>query len=397
LRILAVIGTRPECIKVAPVVHSLRARGVAPLVCFSGQHRELIGESEAQLDVSPDISLDGGLACKSLNELVGHLIQSLDGVLTQVRPDRVLVQGDTATALAATLAAHNQRVPVAHVEAGLRTFDPLRPWPEEMNRRIIDTTADLLFAPTRRARDNLRNERVGGRVVITGNTGIDAILQATRRLDAEPVLRARVEAELPELDARRRLIVVTGHRRESLGDALLAICRGILALADRDDIEIVYAAHLNPAVIGPVRRLLGGLDNVHVQPALSYFAFVRLLQKAAMVITDSGGIQEEAPALAKPVLITRTETERPEVIEVGAAELVGADPDALVRATHRLLDDEVHYALRAQHRFPFGDGFAADRIADSLLGLRAREFQSPASPLRLRPQVTDAVARRRSM
>jgi UDP-N-acetylglucosamine 2-epimerase (non-hydrolysing) len=378
LRILAVIGTRPEYIKIAPVADALRGRGLDPLVCFSGQHQEMIGETEAQLGLACQIRIDPAPAGASLNGLLGHLVGALDKALEAARPDQVLVQGDTTTALAGALAAFNRRIPVAHVEAGLRTFDLARPWPEEANRRTIDGIAGLLFAPTRRARDNLLSERVGGRILLTGNTGIDALLAAVRRLDGEPGLRARVEAELPPADAGRRLVVVTGHRRETQGEGLLRICRGVEALAARGDVRIVYAAHLNPAVLATVRSVLEGTPNVCVAPPISYLAFVRLLQQAALVITDSGGIQEEAPALGKPLLVTRTETERPEAIETGAAELVGADPNALVRAASRLLDEPDHYARRAQRRLPFGDGRAAERIADALLGLRVAEFEPPS-------------------
>ena len=332
-----------------------------------------------QLDLEVQIDLTLIRQGQSLNATTAALLAGMDKVMANVRPDRVMVQGDTTTAMAAAMAAFNRGVPIAHVEAGLRTFDPARPWPEETNRRTIDGLSDLLFAPTARARENLVAEHQPGRVVLTGNTGIDSLAAGSNRLDGDHGLRARIDLELPALSPDKRLILVTGHRRETLGEGLLNVCQALSRLSERDDVEILYALHLNPQVEGPVRRALGERANIRVAPPQSYLGFIRLMQRAHFVISDSGGVQEEAPALGKPVLVTRTETERGEAVEVGAAQLVGTAPEAIVAAAGRLLDDEIHYRSRAQRRFPFGDGRAALRIADALMGLEVEEFASPGA------------------
>ena len=329
-----------------------------------------------QLDLEVQIDLTLVRPGQSLNATTAALLAGMDKVMASVRPDRVMVQGDTTTAMAAALAAFNRGVPIAHVEAGLRTFDPARPWPEETNRRTIDGYSDLLFAPTARARANLLAENQPGRVVLTGNTGIDSLEAGSNRLDGDHGLRARIDLELPALSPDKRLILVTGHRRETLGEGLLNVCHALSRLSERDDVEILYALHLNPQVEGPVRRALGDRANIRLAPPQSYLAFIRLMQRAHFVISDSGGVQEEAPAFGKPVLVTRTETERGEAVDVGAAQLVGTEPEAIVAAAGRLLDDEVHYRSRAQRRFPFGDGRAAPRIVDALMGLEVEEFVS---------------------
>ncbi len=330
-----------------------------------------------QLDLEVQLDLTLVRPGQGLNEMTAAVLAGVDEVLTSVRPDRVMVQGDTTTAMAAAMAAFNRGIPIAHVEAGLRTHDPARPWPEEVNRRTIDGYSDLLFAPTARARANLLAENQPGRIVLTGNTGIDSLEASAGRLDHDARLRAQVDRELPALSAGKRLILVTGHRRETLGNGLLSVCQALSRLGERDDVEILYALHLNPEVEGPGRRALGDRANIHVAPPQSYLAFIRLMQRAHMIITDSGGVQEEAPAFGKPVLVTRTETERREAIDVGAAQLVGTQADAIVAAADRLLDDEIHYRQCAQRRFPFGDGRAAARIVDTLLGLEVEEFVSP--------------------
>jgi UDP-N-acetylglucosamine 2-epimerase (non-hydrolysing) len=329
-----------------------------------------------QLDLEAQLDLTLVRQGQSLNATMAALLAGIDKVLASVRPDRVMVQGDTTTAMAAAMAAFNRGVRIAHVEAGLRTYDPARPWPEEINRRTIDGYSDLLFAPTARARANLLAENQPGRIVLTGNTGIDSLEAGSNRLDGDHALRARIDQELPALSQDKRLILVTGHRRETLGNGLLNVCQALSRLSERDDVEILYALHLNPRVEGPVRRALGDRANIHLAPPQSYLGFIRLMQRAHFLISDSGGVQEEAPALGKPVLVTRTETERGEAVDVGAAQLVGTEPAGIVAAASRLLDDDVHYRLRAQRRFPFGDGRAAGRIVDTLLGLTVEEFVS---------------------
>jgi UDP-N-acetylglucosamine 2-epimerase (non-hydrolysing) len=326
------------------------------------------------LDVQYDLTL--ARPGQDLNEMTAAVLGGVDALLMQLQPDRVMVHGDTTTAVATAMAAFSRGIPVAHVEAGLRTHDPARPWPEEVNRRTIDGYSDLLFAPTARAQANLLAENQPGRIVLTGNTGIDSLEASARRLEGDAELRARTDRELPDFSDGKRLILVTGHRRETLGAGLLGVCEALSRLSERDDVEILYALHLNPAVDGPVRDALGARPNIHLAPPQSYLAFIRLMQRAHLIVTDSGGVQEEAPALGKPLLVTRTETERREAIEVGAAQLVGVDPAGIVRAANRLLDDQGYYRLRAQRRFPFGDGCAAERIVDSLLGLPVDEFAS---------------------
>lgn len=371
----------------APVVTTFRGRPrVESIVCTTGQHREMLDQVLQQLDLEVQLDLALVRPGRSLNATSAAVLAGIDEVLASVRPDRVMVQGDTTTAMAAAMAAFNRGVPIAHVEAGLRTHDPARPWPEETNRRTIDGYSDLLFAPTARARANLLAENQPGRIVLTGNTGIDSLEAGANRLDGDHGLRARIDQELPAPSPGKRLVLVTGHRRETLGNGLLSVCQALGRLSERDDVEILYALHLNPQVEGPVRRALGDRANIHLAPPQSYLAFIRLMQRAHFVISDSGGVQEEAPAFGKPVLVTRTETERGEAVDAGAAELVGTDPDAIVAAASRLLDDEVHYRQRAQRRFPFGDGRAAARIVDTVLGLEIEEFVSlgvePASAAR---------------
>lgn len=343
---------------------------------MTGQHREMLDQVLPQLDLEVQIDLTLVRPGQSLNATTAAILAGMDKVLASVRPDRVMVQGDTTTAMAAAMAAFNRGVPIAHVEAGLRTYDPARPWPEETNRRTIDGYSDVLFAPTARARANLLAEHQPGRIVLTGNTGIDSLEAGSNRLDGDRGLRARIDQGLPALSPDKRLILATGHRRETLGEGLLNVCQALCRLSERDDVEILYALHLNPRVERPVRRALGERANIHLAPPQSYLAFIRLMQRAHFVISDSGGVQEEAPAFGKPVLVTRTETERGEAVDVGAAQLVGTEVDAIVAAASRLLDDDIHYRLRAQRRFPFGDGRAAARIVDALLGLEVEEFVS---------------------
>ena len=379
MKLLIVIGTRPEAIKVAPLILALRReRSVETEVCVTGQHREMLTPVLLLFGIAPDRDLALMEAGQDLNGLAAKAIAELDSVYGELAPDRVLVHGDTTTAMAAAVAAFHRRIPVGHVEAGLRTRALDRPWPEEFNRRTIDLVADLLFAPTARARLNLQSEALQGRIVVTGNTGIDALEIVAARLAEDETLRAEADAQLPALDSRRRLVVVTGHRRESFGAGLSNICAGLSRLARRGDVEIVYPVHLNPEVSGPVEAALSGLRNIHLVRPLDYLPFVRLMQRADLILTDSGGIQEEAPSLGKPVLVMRDVTERPEAVEAGKARLVGTDAAAIVREAGRLLDDEADRAGFALAPNPYGDGRASARIVDSLLGRPVAEFgQSP--------------------
>lgn len=374
-RILSVVGTRPEAIKMAPLIEALGARpDVVSMVCVTGQHREMLDQVLTLFGIAPRYDLDVMRNNRNLNDIVRAVISGVDQIIDEFRPDRVLVHGDTSTAMAAALAAFNRGVPVGHVEAGMRTYDMARPWPEELNRRIIDIASDVLFAPTAGARRNLLAETVTGRILVTGNTVIDALQATVRRLEADPALSAELDAGLSGVGGTKRLILVTGHRRESLGDGLVSVCGALVRLAERGDVEVVYALHRNPKVEGPVRRMLADRPHIHLIPPQSYVSFIRLMQRAHLVITDSGGVQEEAPALGTPVLVTRTETERPEADGVGTSRLVGTGADEIVTAAARLLDDELAYRAAAQVRSPFGDGRAASRIVQALMGEPVEEF-----------------------
>lgn len=375
VRILSIIGTRPEAIKMAPVLEALETCAeVESTVCVTGQHREMLDQVLRTFEIAPAYDLNVMRRRTSLSQVVRAVMKGVDRVIDEVRPDRVLVHGDTSTALAAAIAAFNKKVPVGHVEAGMRTYNPLRPWPEEFNRRVIDVASDLLFAPTSSAKRNLVGESATGRIVVTGNTVIDALQSAVRRLNADAALRARLDRELPGIADGRRLILVTGHRRETLGDGLASICDALRRLAEREDVEIVYVLHLNPRVHVPVRRMLEGRSRIHLAPPQDYLSFVRLMQRAFLVITDSGGLQEEAPAIGLPVVVTRTETERPETVQMGASQLVGPRADAIAGAVERLLDDPAAYKAASALRSPYGDGRAAGRIVGALTGEPVEEF-----------------------
>lgn len=366
----------------APLVQALgREQGIAAFVCVTGQHREMLDTVLRLFDIRPDFDLGLMAHNQGLNSLAGGALASLDPVLAEVEPDRVLVHGDTTTAMAAALAAFHRRIPVGHVEAGLRTYHLDQPFPEEMNRRVVDLASDLLFAPTARSRANLAAERLEGRIVVTGNTVIDALQATQSRIAADPRLAADLDARLPALNPARHILLVTGHRRENFGDGFRTICEALADLSRRDDVEIVYPVHLNPNVRGPVHEALSGRANVHLVPPLDYLPFQRLMQRAHIVLTDSGGVQEEAPALGKPVLVMRDVTERPEAVEAGTVQLVGTRRAAIVGAVTRLLDDPAAYAAYASRINPYGDGHACRRILDCICGRPVQEF----SPLPLPP------------
>lgn len=355
--VLLIIGTRPEAIKMLPVVRALRGQpGIELLVVNTGQHRQMLDQVFDAFDEKADIDFDLMKPGQSLCDVTTQVLKRMEALIAERGPSLVLVHGDTTTAMAAALAAFYARVPVGHIEAGLRSHDMARPWPEEYNRIAIDAVAELLFAPTEGAAANLRRESPRERAIsVTGNTGIDALLfMAERTGDDIPSV---------SLDPSRRLILVTGHRRESFGDGFARICAALARIAERDDVEIVYPVHLNPHVQDAVNTRLSGLGNVRLIPPVGYVEMVALMKRASVVLTDSGGIQEEAPALGKPVLVMREVTERPEAVATGVASLVGTDPDLIVAEVSRLLDDRDHYAGRARPVFPYGDGKAAGRIA----------------------------------
>jgi len=368
LRVLMVIGTRPEAIKMAPVIRALAAEEtISGRVCVTAQHRQMLDQVLQLFAIRPDYDLDLMQPNQDLTDLTAEVLIGLRPVLQDCNPDLVLVQGDTITTWAAALVAYYQRIPVGHVEAGLRTGNIYAPWPEEMNRHLTTSLAELHFAPTERARLNLLHEGVKDTsITVTGNTVIDALLDVVQRLRTDSALRHRVEAPFDFLDPARRLILVTGHRRENFGTGFERICRALATLARRPDVQILYPVHLNPNVQGPVRHLLGGTDNIHLIAPLDYLPFVALMDRAYLLLTDSGGIQEEAPALGKPVLVMRDTTERSEAIKAGTARLVGTDTSTIVAEVTKLLDDkQVYRAMSGAHN-PYGDRHAAARIAATL-------------------------------
>lgn len=359
----------------APLVRALRhTRGVESVVCVTGQHRSMLEQVMNLFDIHADFDLDVMIHNQSLNGLSERLFAKLDPMLATVRPDRVLVHGDTTTAMVAAMAAFQRRIPVAHVEAGLRTGDLTQPWPEEMNRRVVDVVSDYLFSPTIGARENLEAENVGGRIIVTGNTVIDALLHTAARIEEDPVLRTKLDSTLPYRPSHRRTLLVTCHRRENFGNSLVQMCEALVQLSRRSDIDIVYPVHLNPNVHDPVRALLAGPSNVHLIAPLDYLGFVRLMQQAHVVLTDSGGVQEEAPSLGKPVLVMRNVTERPEAVSSGTVRLVGTDTARIVTAVNNLYDQPAFYQQFTKVQNPYGDGQASVRIVAALTGQSFDEF-----------------------
>lgn len=364
--VLNIVGTRPEAIKMAPVIRELRQQAgrVRSLVCSTGQHREMLPRIFALFDIRPDVELDMMTPDQSLSELTARLLKALDEVVRRDRPDWMLAQGDTTTVLAASLVAFYRGIPFGHVEAGLRTGNLQQPFPEELNRRVADLSARLLFAPTERSRQALLAEGVPPeRIAVTGNTAIDALQHAA----ALPYDWSA--GPLAGLPTGKRLVLVTAHRRESFGEPLGEICRGVreLALRHANDVHFVCPVHPNPNVRGPVQSALAGLSNVSLLEPLDYLSLVQLLKRCVLVLTDSGGLQEEAPSLGVPVLVMRDTTERPEGLDVGVSQLVGANQRRIVDAASRLLSDETARAAMSKIANPYGDGRAAQRIVARLL------------------------------
>ncbi|MBC2651763.1 non-hydrolyzing UDP-N-acetylglucosamine 2-epimerase [Novosphingobium aerophilum] len=364
-RILVIFGTRPEAIKLFPVVAALQADPrLEPVVCVSAQHRGMLDQVLDIAGITPDHDLDLMQPGQTLDGLTAALLTGLGQVMDAVRPARVIVQGDTATAMAGALAAYYRKLPVDHVEAGLRSGDIHHPWPEEVNRKIIGTMASLHFAPTETAAEALRRENVAPeRVHVTGNTVIDALHWVTARIAADPGLVAGL-AGLEARFAGKRIIGVTSHRRENFGGGLEAIARAVRRIAARPDVAVIFPVHPNPNVRAVMDGALAGLDNVALIEPLDYPHFARLLGLAEIMLTDSGGVQEEAPALGKPVLVMRETTERPEGVAAGTARLVGTDEDRIVTELFTLLDDKAAYEAMACAHNPFGDGHSSARIVE---------------------------------
>lgn len=372
MKVLSVFGTRPEAIKMAPVVNALAAaEQINAKVCVTAQHREMLDQVLNLFEIVPDYDLNLMKPGQGLTDITSAVLAGLSQVLEDFVPDLVLVHGDTTTTLAATLAAYYKQIAVGHVEAGLRTGNIYSPWPEEVNRKVTGAIAQLHFAPTERAKQNLLAEAVDPAVVlVTGNTVIDALLQIAATLDRDAALSAELDTRLG-LDPDRRMILVTGHRRESHGGGFDRICAALAKLAERGDTQIVYPVHLNPNVKGPVERRLGDLPNVSLISPQDYLPFVHLMKRAELIITDSGGVQEEAPSLGKPVLVMRDTTERPEAIEAGTVKLVGTDTDLIVSEATTLLDNPAAYEAMSFAHNPYGDGRAAVRILDRIKSWKA--------------------------
>lgn len=364
MRVAVVVGTRPEAIKMAPVVRAIGAEAdMRPLVWSTGQHRQMLDQALGLFGMTADRDLGVMTEGQSLNAVFSAIVAGVDRLIGETRPDWVLVHGDTTSAAAAATAAFHAGIPVGHVEAGLRSGRMDQPWPEEFNRRLVDMVATRHFAPTEAARANLLREEVAATSIdVTGNTVVDALMQMRAALAADPARRAAIDARLPALDPDRPLVLVTGHRRESFGDGFARICEALARLDADDDAEILYPVHLNPRVQGPVHDRLSGRGRVHLIPPVDYEAFVHLMGRSRVILTDSGGVQEEAPSMGVPVLVMREVTERPEAVAAGTARLVGTDPDRIV--------NEVRQALRRPAgpatANPYGDGQAARRIVEGL-------------------------------
>lgn len=371
LRVLSVIGTRPEAVKMAPVAQTLRQTpGIESIVCVTAQHREMLDQVLNLFDIVPDIDLDLMKPNQSLAEITAAIFTHLDPVIKDVQPDWILSQGDTTTVMATALLAYYHRVKFGHVEAGLRTGDKFQPFPEEINRRVAGVAADLHFAPTEWSKQNLLKENVPAeRIIVTGNPVIDALRQV-----AEKPAPAEVESLMQTL-GNRRLLLVTAHRRENFGEPLENICAALKNLAEsyNDQIHILYPVHLNPNVQDTVYPRLSGVPNITLLPPLDYLPMVHLMKRAALVLTDSGGIQEEAPGFGVPVLVLRAATERPEGIAAGTVKLVGTETDSIAREARALLDNPAEHARMAQAANPYGDGQAAGRIVKSILQYHQKE------------------------
>ena len=363
MKVCLTFGTRPEAIKMAPLVRALKEHpDFQTTVCVTAQHRQMLDQVLSIFEIVPDFDLNIMKSGQSLTTITERVLNGVDAVCKETKPDILLVHGDTTTSFAAGLAAFYNQIPVGHVEAGLRTNNIYSPWPEEMNRQLTGRLATHHFAPTAWAKGNLLSENVSeDRITVTGNTVIDALLSVADQLKA-PELLLKMEQRFSYLSASKHLVLVTGHRRENFGAGFENICIALHRISQRKDVEIVYPVHLNPHVQEPVQRILHGLDNVHLISPLDYLPFVYLMTRAHLIVTDSGGVQEEAPSLGKPVLVMRDTTERPEALDAGTIKLVGTDVDVIYDEVCQLLESKEYYESMSQARNPYGDGRAAQRI-----------------------------------
>lgn len=369
MKVLFVFGTRPEAIKMCPVIRHLQSRGhdFNARVCVSAQHRGLLDQVLSVFDVKPDHDLDIMQPGQTLSQSTSRIIAALEPVMQAEKPDMVLVQGDTTTTFCGALSAFYHRVPVGHIEAGLRTYDLYQPFPEEANRLLTGRLAALHFAATEWSADNLRKEGVAdASIIVTGNTGIDAVLKVAGDLATGKL----AGFDLAPIDPAKKLIVVTSHRRESFGEGVVSLCSALSQLADRPDTQIIFAVHPNPNVRGPVHERIGRHPNIALIDPVSYIPFVDLMRRSYLLLTDSGGIQEEGPSLGKPILVLRDKTERPEAVKAGTVKLVGTDVERILTEASVLLDDRAEYERRAHAHNPYGDGQASPRIADRMLAWR---------------------------
>ncbi len=379
MKILSVFGTRPEAIKMAPLVQRLaRTPEIESLVCVTGQHRQMLDQVMSLFQIRADFDLAVMQPNQTLNGLFSRTIAGVDDVLAEVRPDVVLAHGDTSTACACAMAAFHRRIAVGHVEAGLRTGNLAMPFPEEMNRRVVDCVSEWMFAPTLTSKANLLHEHLQGRIFVTGNTVIDALAATCDRLRGDAALARQMAQRYPWMDSGRKLILVTGHRRESFGEGFRSICAALAQLAQRGDVQIVYPVHMNPAVRDVVMSTLSRCERIHLIEPLEYLDFVWMMQRAHLILTDSGGVQEEAPYLGKPVLVMREVTERPEAVAAGTVAIVGTSTQRITQAVEHLLDQPELHASFARRINPYGDGEASGRIIAALLGQPFQEFGAAA-------------------
>ncbi|WP_320197312.1 non-hydrolyzing UDP-N-acetylglucosamine 2-epimerase [Vibrio metoecus] len=369
-KVLTIFGTRPEAIKMAPLINELKCHAnIETKCCVTGQHREMLDQVLQLFDIKPDYDLNIMTTGQTLSSITARILLELKNVLDDFKPDIVLVHGDTATAFSASLAAYYEQIKVGHIEAGLRTNDIYSPWPEEANRRLIGVLAKYHFTPTESSRDNLLREGYSENdIFVTGNTVVDALLLIKDKIDRDIHLQAMLKAQFPYLNQDKKLILVTGHRRESFGAGFERICTALAQIANiYSDCQIIYPLHLNPNVREPVKRVLSDIENIILIEPQQYLPFIYLMTRAHIILTDSGGIQEEAPSLGKPVLVMRETTERPEAVAAGTVKLVGTDVDLIIASVCELLKDETKYQEMSFAHNPYGDGLASKRIVQQLL------------------------------
>lgn len=375
MQVMIVFGTRPEAIKMVPVVMALKAKPEQfdVCVCVTAQHREMLDQVLELFNITPDIDLNLMQQGQTLGELTARALTALQQTMQEIKPDIVLVHGDTTTTFTASLAAFYAQIPVGHVEAGLRTHNIYSPWPEEFNRRVTGIVANYHFAPTQGSQDNLLAENtLAKNIIVTGNTVIDALQWVVEKIEQDFALTNALQKQFPMLNPSKKLILVTGHRRENFGSGFLNICQAIANIAKRNDVQVIYPVHLNPNVQQPVNDILGKLNNVHLIEPQDYLPFVYLMNQAYIILTDSGGIQEEAPSLGKPVLVMRNTTERPEAVIAGTVKLVGTNQTTIEQELIKLLDTPEEYKKMAYAHNPYGDGKASERISEFLIKQKSK-------------------------